>query len=104
MQFRSRYDGKLILTKGPITTERPIKRGDAVSFSAKTIQHFGENIKEKVKKGMLAALDDEARAFLDPSKTPVSTSHASAKAAESETVQGKEPEAEERWKSPSKKS
>jgi hypothetical protein len=83
MQFRSRYDGKLVLTKGPITTERPIKRGDAVSFSAKTIQHFGEDIKEKVSRGMLAALDDEARAFLDPSKSPApASSHASALAAE----------------------
>jgi hypothetical protein len=79
MQFRSRYDGKLILTKGPITTERPIRRGDAVSFSAKTIQHFGEDIRDKVKRGMLAALDDEARAFVDPSKSPApsSSSHVS---------------------------
>src|SRR4026208_1539660 len=85
MQFRSRYDGKLVLTKGPITTERPIKRGDAVSFSAKTIQHFGEDIREKVRKGMLAALDDEARAFVDPSQSPApSSSHASALVAEPE--------------------
>jgi hypothetical protein len=63
MQFKSRYTGELVLSKGNIKTRRPIKQGEHVSFSSKTVERFGADIFALARKGLLAALDDEARAF-----------------------------------------
>jgi hypothetical protein len=66
MQFKSRYDGELVLSKGDIRTRRPIRQGEVVSFSGKTVERFGDNLLALAKKGMLAPFDDEAREFVKP--------------------------------------
>jgi len=70
MQFKARYTGELVLTEGPITTRRPIKSGEVVSLSAKTVERFGNHVKTLVKKGMLVPRDEEAQVFIDPRLMP----------------------------------
>jgi hypothetical protein len=65
MQFKSRYTGELVLSKEPIRTRRPIKQGESISFSAKTVDMFGGSIRALALQGKLAPIDDEARAFIE---------------------------------------
>lgn len=64
MQFKSRFKGELVLSKGPIRTRRPIEQGELVSFSAKTVERFGEGLLAYARKGQLAPVDEEARTFV----------------------------------------
>jgi hypothetical protein len=64
MQFRTRFEGELILTKNDIRTKRPVKRAETITFTEKTITNFGESIKANVKNRLLLPLDNEARVFV----------------------------------------